>query len=218
VITLSYSQQIWERFIVVEGMDGAGTTTQSNLLEANLRHRGWDVFASMEPTAGLIGTMIKQIMRGRLRAAATREHTERQLAFLFAADRQDHLHNDVDGIAGQLARGPRAVALTTRYLFSSHVYNGSSPEMRLLVNRLNEDFPLPQLVIYLHVPLSVAMARLASREVREYYENEEELARVSKAYDAALAPLGDRVLRFESVGDPRELAERIAEQVHQRLS
>jgi dTMP kinase len=209
------NRDTWQKFIVVEGLDGAGTSTQSVLLERALQAAGIPAVLSMEPTPGPIGTLIKQIMRGRLRSAGTRELTERQLAHLFAADRFDHLYNDVDGIRATIDRG--RVAISTRYFFSSQVYNGRTPEMRELVERLNADFPLPQILVYLAVPLSESLRRLEKRDVREFYEHEEELRRVAAAYEELLAGLGERVLRYESVGDAEALGRRIATDVIARL-
>ncbi|MBI1289636.1 dTMP kinase [bacterium] len=202
-------------FIAIEGLDGAGTSTQSGMLEAGLAAAGLSPVLSMEPTSGPIGTLIKQIMRGRLKSAETREETETQLAYLFAADRFDHLYNEVDGVRASIQRG--RVAISTRYFFSSYVYNGRTPEKLDLVDRLNRDFPVPELTIYLHVPLEVSLARLANRDVREFYEQEAELKRVGEAYATLLRTLGDRLLTFESTGDPRELSSRIVKAVLERL-
>jgi len=204
-----------EKFVVVEGLDGAGTTTQSALLESGLNARGIPAVLSMEPTAGPIGVLIKQIMRGRLRSTATREETESQLAYLFAADRFDHLYNDVDGVRASIERG--RVAISTRYFFSSYVYNGRTPEKLDLVDRLNRDFPIPAVTVFLRVPLEVSLERLAHRDVREFYEQEAELRRVSEAYERIVEALGDRALVFESLGDAREVSSRIVEAVAARL-
>lgn len=206
---------VMEKFVVVEGLDGAGTTTQSALLESGLNARGIPAVLSMEPTAGPIGVLIKQIMRGRLRSTATREETESQLAYLFAADRFDHLYNDVDGVRASIERG--RVAISTRYFFSSYVYNGRTPEKLDLVDRLNRDFPIPAVTVFLRVPLEVSLERLAHRDVREFYEQEAELRRVSEAYERIVEALGDRALVFESLGDAREVSSRIVEAVAARL-
>jgi dTMP kinase len=210
------ARQILKGFIVIEGLDGAGTSTQSVLLEAGLAAAGRPSVLSMEPTPGPVGTLIKQIMRGRLKSTASREETEIQLAYLFAADRFDHLYNEVDGVRASIERG--RLAISTRYFFSSYVYNGRTQEKLGLVDRLNKDFPVPELTIYLRVPLDVSLARLANRDVREFYEQEAELLRVSEGYDRLLESLGDRLLVFESIGDPKELSHRIVAAVLERLA
>jgi thymidylate kinase len=72
-------------------------------------------------------------------------------------------------------------------------------------------------LVYLAVPLSESLRRLEKRDVREFYEHEEELRRVAAAYEELLAGLGERVLRYESVGDAEALGRRIATDVIARL-
>ncbi|MCC5876422.1 MAG: dTMP kinase [Candidatus Sumerlaeia bacterium] len=210
-----FSSEILPGFIVFEGLDGAGSSTQAANLHRRLETAGRRSILTSEPTPGPIGTLIKQIMRGRLVSCSTRDETERQLAYLFAADRHDHLYNDIDGVRKLLSDD--FLVISTRYHFSSFAYNASNPSAFDLVERLNRDFPLPELVVYLTCPLEVSLARLDKRDVREFYEKEEEQRRVREAYERVLAPLGDRVLRFESTGDPEEVASLIQATVLGRL-
>lgn len=210
-----FSQEVLAGFIVFEGLDGAGSSTQAAILKNRLEDAGRRVLLSSEPTPGPVGTLIKQMMRGRLAGCPTREETERQLAYLFAADRHDHLYNRVDGVRGRLDDG--YLLISTRYHFSSFAYNASNEKAWDLVERLNRDFPLPELVVYLTCPLEVSLARLDRRDLLEFYEQEEEQRRVRDAYEAVLAPLGDRVLRFESTGDPMEVADAIEASVLSRI-
>ncbi|CAN5264155.1 dTMP kinase [soil metagenome] len=211
-----YSHQVLTNFIAIEGLDGAGTSTQTDLLAKNLKLHGYHPVATMEPTAGPVGTLIKQIMRGRLKAGATPAQTERQLAYLFAADRYDHLYNEVDGITQTLAKD--RVAISTRYFFSSYAYNARTPEDFDLVDRLNRDFPLPQIVVYLTVPPEVSMKRIAGRDVLEFYEKEEELRRVAENYKRIFAPIRDRVIEVESTRDVLDVAEHVCEKVLEKLN
>ncbi|MCC6547122.1 dTMP kinase [Candidatus Sumerlaeota bacterium] len=203
----TYSPQTMKNFVVVEGLDGAGTSTQATLLTENLNREGTKAILSWEPTSGPIGTLIKQIMRGRLLAAEDRETTERQLAYLFAADRHDHLHNQVDGITSQTRKG--FVAVSTRYFFSSYAYNARTEADFDLVDRLNRDFPVPQAIVYLKVPLNVALERLGKRDVREFYEHEAELKRVAGNFDRILEPLRGRVVEVETNGDLHDCARKV---------
>jgi dTMP kinase len=203
----TYSQSTLENFVVIEGLDGAGTSTQATLLERGLNRAGIRAVLSCEPTPGPVGTLIKQIMRGRLVAAADRLGTERQLAYLFAADRHDHLYNAIDGVTGQIAKG--CVAISTRYFFSSYAYNARTEADFALIARLNHDFPLPKAVVYLRVPLDTALDRLGKRDVREFYEREEELRRVSANFDRILAPIRDRVVEVHTDGSVETSAEQI---------
>lgn len=203
----TYSQQVLRNFVVIEGLDGAGTSTQASMLADNLNREGTKAILSWEPTSGPIGTLIKQIMRGRLAATGDRQTTERLLAHLFATDRHDHLYNKIDGIESQTAKG--FVAISTRYFFSSYAYNARTEADFDLVDRLNRDFPLPQAIVYLKVPLDVALDRIGKRDVREFYEHEAELKRVTGNFDRILEPVRDRVVEVETNGDLHDCAQKV---------
>jgi dTMP kinase len=105
-------------FVVLEGLDGAGTTTQCTALAERLRQAGPEVLTTREPSDGPIGTQIRQALAGRLslpdRLAPLTAPT---LALLFAADRVDHAAAEVEPA---LARG--AVVLCDRDLLGSLAY------------------------------------------------------------------------------------------------
>ncbi|HUJ27417.1 MAG TPA: dTMP kinase, partial [Myxococcales bacterium] len=113
------------RFIVFEGLDGAGTTTQAKLLAERLQKLGRTVFLAHQPSDGTVGLLIRQILAGR---AATPQADgklgqvdERVMALLFAADRLDHLNSQIEP---RLARGEDVIL--DRYTLSSLAYQGAS--------------------------------------------------------------------------------------------
>lgn len=113
------------RFIVLEGLDGAGTTTQTERLASLLRSEGHDVVTTREPSDGPVGTMLRQALTGRLGLPQGRGPLAQEtLALLFAADRTDHLHAR---ILPALEQGK--VVLCDRYVLSSLAYQGASLPM-----------------------------------------------------------------------------------------
>src|SRR5690348_3104187 len=86
-------------FIVLEGIDGCGSTTQAKLLTEALRARGRTVVATAEPSSGAIGKLIRQALSGQDPAIAFDWAT---MALLFAADRVHHVQ---EVIAPALAAG-----------------------------------------------------------------------------------------------------------------
>ena len=84
------------RFIVLEGIDGAGTTTQTSLLAARLRRDGVHVRTTREPSDGPVGTVIRQILAGRIVGAGGRAPGWATMALLFAADRMDHVESEIE--------------------------------------------------------------------------------------------------------------------------
>ncbi len=212
----NYSDEVLKNFIVFEGLDGAGSSTQAALLEANFRKAGRKVHLSHEPSSGPAGNLIKLIMKGRMEAGDTIRNKDRQLAYLFAADRHDHLYNSIDGIYSLTSRG--FTAISTRYFFSSFAYNARASEDFDLVDRLNRDFPIPELIVYLTIPVEEAIHRLDQRGVRENYEVESELKRVAANYGRIFEPIKERVLTIESNGDVDVIASAIFEEVNKRLA
>ncbi len=212
---ISYSNETLNNFIVFEGLDGSGSSTQSERLAKRLRREGRKVQLSCEPTPGPIGTLIRQIMRGRLHVSTDTAIRDRELAYLFAADRHDHLYNDVDGIIPTIDKG--MLAISTRYLFSSAAYNSRTPEHLELILNLNRIFPLPRIIVFVTCPIEVSLERLGKRDVREVYEKEEELRRVWDNYRRILEPVRERVIEVDSTGDVDETADKIHAEVCERL-
>src|SRR4051794_7439187 len=89
-------------FIVFEGLDGAGTTTQAQRLVEALRAAGLPAHFTREPSDGPIGTLLRQALTRRLTLPEGRRLTPETLALLFAADRMDHLAAEIEA---QQARG-----------------------------------------------------------------------------------------------------------------
>lgn len=140
------------RFIAIEGIDGSGTTLQTRALATWLGERGHTVLETREPTRGAIGTLVRE----RLSVGAA-PLDPAALALLFAADRLDHIANEV---APALAAG--AVVLTDRYLLSSLAYQTLDCE-EAWVREINARAPAPDLTLLLEVPAEVAFARVQRR-------------------------------------------------------
>lgn len=168
------------KFIVFEGLDGSGTSTQSQLLQNALLEKGEKVHLTCEPSPGPIGNMIRQAMQGRILFSKQDDEFDRQMAYLFAADRYDHLNNPVDGVLKLVNEG--FYVISTRYFFSSLAYHVTDDDSSLLVERLNSDFPNPDLLIYLDNPVESSIKRLNSRTVLDKYEEENKLTIVSENY------------------------------------
>ena len=103
------------RFIVFEGIDGSGKTTQIQLLKNRLQQEGIECYSTREPTDSPIGSLIHQIMTGRVRS------DNKVIAALFVADRLDHLLNPTDGILEKIGSGISVIS--DRYYFSSYAYH-----------------------------------------------------------------------------------------------
>ena len=178
-------------FIVLEGIDGAGTTTQCRLLADRLRTARPDreVTITAEPTTRPVGRLIRDVLGGRLVGRDTPQGLEpfdrRALALLFAADRLDHMAWEV---APGLVAG--RVLLSDRYVLSSLAYQGVDAP-RDWGAGINSFASRPDITFYLDVSPEVALERIrASRQDRDIFETSDFLERVSSAYQDALALYG----------------------------
>jgi len=173
-------------FIVLEGIDGSGTTTQARLLAEWLESRGHSVTVAAEPTTRPVGALIRQILQGRLAEA-----DETTMAFLFAADRADHLASVV---LPALDAGRTAVS--DRHYLSSVAYQSLGVEMAW-VESLNARFRRPDLTVFLDIDPAVGLQRKQSQgTAAERYEKVALLERVRANYLEAIAharAAGERV-------------------------
>src|ERR1017187_1840709 len=84
------------RFVVLEGIDGAGTTTHVARLAERLRASRVPVRATREPSDGPIGTLVRQVLTGRIVVPGGRAPAWATMALLFAADRMDHVETEIE--------------------------------------------------------------------------------------------------------------------------
>ena len=183
------------KFIVFEGIDGSGTSTQARLLVAALRHRGYAAALTSEPSNGPVGHLIRQIHHGRLHVSNDPRQVDRALAYLFAADRFDHLHNQSDGVFTLIQNGTTVVS--TRYWLSSFAYHVHDEDDYALVRSLNANFPPPDLTLFLECQPTEAICRISSSgRIPDRNENLETLRRVDLNYARALQSYAARLVRL----------------------
>jgi len=176
-------------FIVLEGIDGSGTTTQCSILRERLAGRGLPTHATREPSDGPVGVLIRQILTGRVVTPGqqgSRPPSWATMAALFAADRLDHLEAEINP---NLLDGVTVVC--DRYDHSSVAYQTVSSdgdrEVTEWVLDLNRHARRPDLTLVLDVDPKVAAARRdersGSRELYEVSEMQVELARFYSKID-----------------------------------
>ncbi|MFW5826881.1 MAG: dTMP kinase [Alkalispirochaeta sp.] len=183
MLTLNWNASILPGFIVFEGLDGAGTTTQARELVRFLTDRGTRAEFTCEPTDYLTGVTIRRLLTGPEFAQPW------TLALLFAADRHEHLERPETGIRARCREGVTVVS--DRYLFSSIAYQGAFVESAA-VERLNHGFPLPEHLIFIDTPQDEASRRLAERGPRDTLEQTDVQVRVAKRYRGVIDAFADQ--------------------------
>jgi dTMP kinase len=178
---------------------------------ARLSKLGLKCYGTKEPTDSPIGSLIRQILTGRIKA------DRRVLANLFAADRADHLLNDTDGICHKINNGISVV--TDRYYFSSYAFNGGNDiDMDWLININAVSFGIlrPDITVFLDVTAERAMQRInSSRFHLEFFEQEDRLRLVREKYFEAFAKLKgvENVAVIDADADEETVAGRIWEKL-----
>jgi dTMP kinase len=168
------------RFIVLEGIDGAGTTTMAEVLRKWLEDRGIKAVITREPTDGPIGALIRNALKGRIRAsglAGGGEVPKETIALLFAADRVDHIASE---ILPALRKG--VWVISDRYVDSSVAYQGTLIDSAW-VREINRYATSPDLTVFLDVDVKAALSRITrSRVGKDLFEKKALLDRVAAAY------------------------------------
>lgn len=173
-------------FIVLEGVDGSGKSTQSRILANALRARGLPVHLTREPSDGPIGALLRHFLTGRAVVPGLqgpRPPSWSTLATLFAADRLDHLESEIipnlmDGVT----------VISDRYLHSSLVFQsvtaGEEPQQVVdWIREINRYARPPDLTLVLDLPAEMAGKRRRSRSSgREIFDDDQLQRELADAY------------------------------------
>lgn len=178
------------RLIVIEGLDGAGTTTQAKRLVEHLNANGRKAHATREPSDGPVGRLIREMLTGG-HAITGEKLSQGTFGLLFAADRLDHMQREVEP---QIADG--ALVVSDRWYHSSLAYQGTGAD-RDWITMLNSRARKPELTIFLQVRPEVAAKRRAeARRKEELFEDIQMQLEVDAGYKATIADLqalGERI-------------------------
>ncbi len=152
---------ILKNFVVFEGIDGSGTSTQLNILKARMAtDLEIPVWFTWEPSDSPLGLLARSALKGEVKLNPC------TLAHLFAADRCEHLEA-TNGIKRHCEQGE--LVICDRYVLSSLVYQGleCGEDLPAL---LNKNFPRPELMFLFDLPASTAAKRWEQRPEKDIYE------------------------------------------------
>ena len=166
---------VLKNFIVFEGIDGAGTSTQiKKLVERDPEHFA----ATAEPTTRETGRFLRRMLGGEFSV------DEKTNAYLFAADRCEHIFGK--GGVQELCEGGKIV-VSDRYFFSSMAYQSVSCGEEL-PRLLNSPFPLPEYLFYFVINPEVSLGRVTARgEKKEIYETIEKQKKIAAQYEKVIS-------------------------------
>lgn len=202
-------------FIVFEGIDGAGKTTQIHLLADALRAMGYDPYITAEPTGMETGRAIRRVLSGEISKTPT------QVAAMFVQDRIDHNVDPEQGIETMLAAGKAVIC--DRYYYSSLAYQGSLTDFDwvMAANCNCPEIRHPDLCIFLDLSPEESMKRITKgRTSTEIYEKAETLATFRARYLEVFQKLseqGERIAIIDASGTMQEAADAILQAVKSHL-
>jgi dTMP kinase len=159
-------------FIVIEGLDGSGKTTQAKFLAKKLE-KTYKVLLTAEPSLGKIGTFIREDCLYEDKRLPTEAE-----ALLFAADRIEHMNNEV-----KPALFEGKVVICDRYTYSSLAYQGSSGLSMDWIKTINARALQPDFSIFIDVAPEKVIARLQRKKsVMETLETQQRVREVYLKY------------------------------------
>ena len=160
------------RFIVFEGPDGSGTTTQANLLFKYLKRQGKKVYLTSEPTHSLIGGLIESQISGDWQSSPE------CLQLLFTADRTHHLEKEIIPL---LKKG--IIVVCVRYILSTLAYGNLEIKDEKWLMEINKKFIWPNITFFLKVRPEICIRRIKKERFhKELFEKEEKLKKIFKNY------------------------------------
>lgn len=194
------------RFIVFEGIDGAGKSTQIEKLRQKLVSEGRKVFITAEPTLSVTGGILRDALSGNYKRSAA------ELAAMFLSDRVFHNVNESVGINQALEKGFDVIS--DRYYYSSFAYQGLDSDIDWVIDmNLNcPDIRRPDLCIFLDLDAEKSKARIdTNRATVEIFEKEEILNKIrSKFFDVFKRLPEENIAIVDASGSVDEVAEKIA--------
>ncbi len=160
------------KFIVLEGLDGSGTTTQLKNIESYFQRNNINHLLTYEPTSDKIGALIRKILRKNWTT------NEKSLQLLFCADRSHHLETC---IIPAINEGKYVVC--DRYIYSTIAFGSINCDIKWL-EALNKYFLKPDLTLYFNTSVKTCLERINKRDnQKEFFEEEDKLIKVKKTYD-----------------------------------
>lgn len=180
-------------FIVLEGIDGSGTTTHSQLLLKFLVEKGLNVYLTQEPSSSIIGDLLKKILLDENIPPETD-------ALLFAADRLIHYKNE---IVKKLEDG--YIVISDRYLESSIVYQSSQTDEISVewIENINRFVGMPDITIILDLHPEVSLKRKLSHlksigKNKEKFENQDFLVKARSRFLERAKEKGYKIINSEN--------------------
>lgn len=196
------------KFIVIEGLDGTGKTTQIKKLAEYLQAEGEKVHITCEPTQAPSGILLRRVLSGEISSSPWAS------AALFLADRINHCADPENGIKKYLAEG--YTVISDRYYYSTFAYQGCETDLDWVMD-MHYGCPeliRPDAVLFLTMPVEKCLERIRANRPEsaiEIYENEASLSKISAQFNRVFELIKDRenAVFIDASGTVEEVAQAI---------
>jgi dTMP kinase len=195
---------VLRNFIVLEGIDGAGTSTQIKALSQ--RNNADQFFLTAEPTNGPTGIFLRKMLKGEITLNPI------TTAYLFAADRAEHMWGQSAPNGNIVQMAQRKLVISDRYFFSSLAYQSIDCGFEI-PNTINRFFPLPELLFFFDIEPRISLQRIQEREFTEIYEKLDFLEKTATAYrsiineyDGTEKGKGMKIIRIDATQSPDSIS------------
>lgn len=213
------------KFIVIEGTEGVGKTTQSRKLKDKIEGLGLPVYLTTECSDGPIGRLIRQMY-----LSGQRKVDRRLINYLYTADRLDHITNSVSGMMHQVQNGINVI--TDRYYLSSLAIYPleyfDTPEymnqMKFIMQLNQTAYELlpPDMTIVIQADPDEIDKRFSGRTDKiEIYDNNEDVTRSIASYRDAIdlcRQRGETIIEVDGIGSEYDVHQRIWSHVSKLLT
>ena len=193
-------------FLALEGLDGAGKSTQSADLIDFLQSLGLDPLAVKEPTSGPWGQKIKAIAVNGREGVSPEDELE-----YFVRDRAGDV---AENIGPALLAGRPVIA--DRYILSNIAYQSALGLDPSRIRAANRDFPWPDLTVILEIPVEDGLARITAGRpggLEAAFEECGYLTKVKKIFDAESS---DDIIRLDGRRTPEEITASLISELKKR--
>lgn len=193
-------------FIAVEGLDGSGASIQAKMLADNLSKEGYRTLYTKEPTANLIGGLIRAQLTGEWQSSLI------CLQLLFAADRAHHLNSE---ILPNLQTGK--IVITDRYIPSTIAYGSLEIDDIKWLENINSKFIKPDITFLVKMRPKICALRIKeSVQAMELFKEERKLTKIWKVYEE-IAKKDASIKIIDGERDEMEILEEIKKIVEKKL-
>jgi dTMP kinase len=195
-------------FIVFEGIDGSGKSLQASMTSACLREEGYDVAELVEPSRGIWGMKIREVLSGRADPVPPEEELE-----LFIRDRRDNVHNNVIPMLEDYR-----IVVQDRYYYSTLAYQGARGfSLEEIRNRHGSFILEPDLVFMLDISPEEAIGRIRNLRNTEFsiFEKQSYLEKVKEIYNSFSGP---HIVHINAISTPDSINREIMNRVRKILT